>query len=240
MNVTLMLAIVAIVLIVCLIFMKKSSTFSDTDAYVINLPRRSDRLSQFKKYFNDSELASNKLIVVEAVDGSNTDNIREYMPESTFKILKTGKRNDHSELTPGMIGCYLSHYKTYEHFLNSRNSHAFVFEDDAKIMPTFRNVLSDLPNDWDIVMFGVQSCMNCPEVDSRFVKLHDFYGAGGYIINRNGAMKMMQYKEKPVNNQIDLYMAKLCREGKLNAYSVKNNLIETAHMGTDVQMGISD
>jgi GR25 family glycosyltransferase involved in LPS biosynthesis len=238
MNVAVVCAIVAVVLIVCGFYIFTKNT-SDVDAYVINLPRRSDRLLQFKNHFSDSELASSNLTVVEAVDGSDTDSIREYMPESTFKILKTGERNDHSELTPGMIGCHLSHYKTYEQFLNSGKPRAFIFEDDSKVLPTFGNTLSDLPDDWDIVMFGVQSCMNCPEFDSRFTRLHDFYGAGGYLINRGGAMKMMQYKEKPINNQIDLYIAKLCREGKLNVYSVKNNLVETAPMGTDVQMHVS-
>lgn len=180
------------------------------------------------------------MTIVEAVDGSEIDKIREYMPESTFKIIKTGKRKDYTELTPGMIGCYLSHYKAYEQFLESGKQFAFIFEDDSKTVMPFGDALSNLPPDWDIVSLGVLRCMNCPDVDSRFVKLHDFYGTGGYIINRNGVTKMMQYKEKPINNQIDAYMAKLCREGKVNIYSVKPNLIETIPMGTDVQMQYSN
>lgn len=233
--------IILLILVACiLIVYKKNEPFtSDIDAYVINLPRRSDRLAQFKEKYYNSELATNNLVIVEAIDGSNLNNIDGFTPESTQKIIKTGKRKSHDELTPGMIGCYLSHYKTYQEFLDSGKPYAFIFEDDSEIIPKFGDALNNLPQDWDIVMFGVQSCMDCPIFDSKFKRLHDFYGAGGYLINRQGAMKIIQNKEDPIAHQIDLLMAKLCKEGKMNIYSVKNNLVNTAHMGTDVQMGLS-
>jgi GR25 family glycosyltransferase involved in LPS biosynthesis len=235
--------IVAIlVLIICAIIVyRKSSTFETggLDSYVINLPRRADRLQQFKEHYSKSEIASNNLIVVQAIDGSKLDEIDGYITESTQQILKTGKRKDHSELTPGMIGCYLSHYKTYEEFLKSEKPTALIFEDDSKILPKFGNTFDNLPQDWDLVMIGAQSCMECPDVDGNFRRLHSFYGAGGYLINRQGALKMIQNKENPIGHQVDLLMGKLCKEGKLNVYSVKNNLVDTAPMGTDVQMGLS-
>lgn len=232
---------VLVFIIFGIILYRKSSTFETNglDSYVINLPRRADRLENFKKHYFNSEFASNELIVVQAIDGSKLEEIDGYIPESTHKIIKTGKRNNHSELTPGMIGCYLSHYKTYENFLNSGKQTAFIFEDDSKVLPKIGNAFDNLPHDWDLIMFGAQSCMDCPEVDANFRRLHDFYGAGGYLINRQGAMKMIQNKENPIAHQVDILMGKLCKEGKLNVYSVKNNLVDTAPMGSDVQMGLS-
>ena len=232
----------AIVIVICAVILYTKTSAFETgglDSYVINLPRRSDRLQQFKQHYYKSEIASNNLIVVQAVDGSNLAEIYGYVTESTQKILTTGKRNSHSELTPGMIGCYLSHYKTYEEFLKSGKPTAFIFEDDSKILPIFGSTLDNLPPDWDLVMIGVQSCMECPAVDGKFNRLHDFYGAGGYLINRQGAQKMIQNKETPIAHQVDLLIGKLCKEGKLNVYSVKNNLVDTAPMGSDVQMGLS-
>jgi len=235
-STTLVLAIV----IACgiILYSKKDSYTPDYDSYVINLRRRADRLLNFKKHYYESGLSKNNLIVIEAIDGSDLQQIEGFMPDSTKKILKTGKRDGHEELSPGMIGCYLSHYKAWEEFLKSGKPAAFMFEDDSKVVPNFGDTLNNLPPDWDLVMFGVQSCMDCPAHDSNFVKLNNFYGAGGYIINRSGALKMMQYKENPIAHQIDLLMAKLNKEGKVNVYSVKNNLIHTEPLGTDVQMHI--
>lgn len=233
--------IILLIVIIFIIFYKKQDSFmSEMDAYVINLPRRTDRLEQFKENYNKSDISKNNLIIVEAIDGKNFEKIKGFAPESTRQILKTGKRKTHQELTPGMIGCYLSHYIAYEKFLESGKEQAFIFEDDSKIAPVFFvDALKNPPQDWDIIMVGVQSCMDCPDSDENFKMLNEFYGAGGYLINRKGAYKMMKYKENPVHNQIDLFMAKLCKENKLNLYSLRTNLVDTAHMGTDVQMGLS-
>lgn len=234
---TLVLAIV----IACgiILYTRKEDSYTpEYDSYVINLRRRSDRLVNFKKHYYSSGISKNNLIVIEAIDGSDLSEIERFMPESTKKIVKTGKRDGHDELSPGMIGCYLSHYKAWEEFLKSGKPAAFMFEDDSKIAPHFGDALKNLPPDWDLVMFGVQSCMECPEFDSNFVKLNYFYGAGGYIINRQGALKMMQNRENPIAHQIDLLMGKLNKEGKVNVYSVKNNLVDTEPLGTDVQMHV--
>jgi len=50
---------------------------------------------------------------------------------------------------------------------------------------------------------------------------------------------MIKYKENPVAHQIDLLMGKLCKQNKLNLYSLRTNLVDTAHMGSDVQMGLT-
>jgi GR25 family glycosyltransferase involved in LPS biosynthesis len=234
--VTLLLAI----LVACgvVLYYRKDSYTSEYDAYLINLRRRSDRLENFKKYYYESDLSKNNLIVIEAIDGSDVKQIEEFMPESTKKILRTGRREKGEELSAGMIGCYLSHYKVWEEFLKSGKPMAFVFEDDSKIVPNFGAALNNLPSDWDLVMIGVQSCMECPDFDSKFTKLNSFYGAGGYLINRQGARKMIQNKESPIEHQIDILMAKLCKEGKVNVYSVKDNLVHTESLGSDVQMHI--
>jgi len=228
------------IVIFIIVYRKKDSFSQEIDAYVINLPRRTDRLANFKDSYYKSDISKNNLIIVEAIDGENFEQIQGFAPESTRQILQTGKRKTHQELTPGMIGCYLSHYIAYEKFLESGKEHAFIFEDDSKIAPVFFvGALKNPPQDWDIIMVGVQSCMDCPDSDENFKRLNEFYGAGGYLINRKGAYKMMKYKENPVAHQIDLLMAKLCKENKLNSYSLRTNLVDTEPMGSDVQMGLT-
>jgi glycosyl transferase family 25 len=223
-----------------MVYRKQEFFSQEIDSYVINLPRRPDRLENFKINYYKSDISKNNLIVINAIDGKDFKQIEGFVPESTKKIIKSGQRKTHDELTPGMIGCYLSHYKAYEEFLKSGKEMALIFEDDSKIISSpFDSRLNNYPKDWDIIMIGVQSCMDCPDVNENFMRLHYFYGAGGYLINRQGAKKMIENKENPIAHQIDLLMAKLCKEMKINVYSVKNNLVDTEPMGSDVQMGLT-
>ena len=94
---TLVLAIV----IACgiILYTRKEDSYTpEYDSYVINLRRRSDRLVNFKKHYYSSGISKNNLIVIEAIDGSDLSEIERFMPESTKKIVKTGKRDGHDEL----------------------------------------------------------------------------------------------------------------------------------------------
>jgi GR25 family glycosyltransferase involved in LPS biosynthesis len=216
----------------------QNDILSDSEAYVINLPKRKERLDNFMKSFNSSDVSSIKITIIKAVDGSDPTQIEGFAPESTKRVIKTGKRSNNEDLTPGMIGCYLSHYKVYEEFLKSGKSFAFVFEDDAELKNTIGKNLSDLPENWDILSLGIQNCFNCPEHNDKFTKTHDFYGTAGYIISRKGAMKMIENREKEITLQIDGLIGKFTREGKINGYSVKQNLVEAKWFGTDIQQSV--
>jgi GR25 family glycosyltransferase involved in LPS biosynthesis len=206
--------------------------------YVINLPRRPERLDNFKKSFSNSDISDIDLKVISAVDGSDLSQIEGFTPESTMRIVKTGKRSANDELTPGMIGCYLSHYKTYEEFLKTDKMYALIFEDDAELKPNVRKTVNNLPKNWDIVSFGILSCFNCPDLNNSFTRTNDFYGTAGYIITREGAMKMMRYREKEITVQIDGLIGKFTQEGKISSYSVKNNLVDVKWFGTDIQQEV--
>jgi len=237
---------IATVLSVCsLVLFRQKDNFqndivSDSEAYVINLPKRKERLDNFMRSFNSSDVSSVKITVVKAVDGSNLREIESYAPESTLRIVKTGKRSRNEDLTPGMIGCYLSHYKVYEEFLKSNKMYAFVFEDDAELHKTIGKNLKNLPEGWDLVSLGIQNCFNCPSHNDNFTRTHDFYGTAGYIINRQGAMKMIQNRENEITLQIDGLIGKFTREGKINGYSVKENLVVAKWFGTDIQQGVDN
>ena len=237
--------VVLMIIVILLLLLKSGDAFAspgfdqDIDAYLINLERRPERLENFKKSYYASELSNNKLIIIKAVDGANLGEIEGYMTEGTQRIITTGKRRDSDELTPGMLGCYLSHYKLYDEFLASGKQYAYVFEDDGKVLPEFKNKFKNAPADWDILMTGVQSCMECPEVNQDFTRAESFYGTGGYIISRAGAEKMKRFREPTITLQIDGFMGKLCKERKVNIYSLKKNLVDTVYMPSDVQMGVS-
>ena len=75
--------------------------------YVINLEKRNDRMEEFSRNFKGLEYK-----VVNAVDGSILSHNQHYVEAN-------------------VAACWLSHQKTFKEFLESKESHCLVFEDDA-------------------------------------------------------------------------------------------------------------
>lgn len=234
------LAIVIIVFVIIL-FTKCSNFENNYTSYLINLPRRGDRLADFKSFFDASDISKNGLVIIEAVDGADFEQIEAYSPKSTRDIMLSGKRSNEEDLTPGMIGCYLSHYKTYEEFLKTDKTHAFIFEDDGEVHPEIIKNLPAFPPDWDIISLGILNCMECPDIDVNYTRPNKFWGTAGYIISRQGATKMINNRESKISMQIDGFIGKLTKEGKINGYSVKNKLVNVnyAKNKSDVQMNLN-
>jgi GR25 family glycosyltransferase involved in LPS biosynthesis len=83
---------------------------SGVGLYFINLKEREDRLESFTSQFLLSDLSIQR---VEAISSS------EVKPNNSAPV--------------GVIACWRSHQKVYELLLESQNTHAVVFEDDALV-----------------------------------------------------------------------------------------------------------
>lgn len=87
-----------------------------------------------------SDLRNVPMIRVEAVDGRKADytSLLSKTARAELTDLKvTGKRKHHAQLSPGAIGCYLSHYEVWRTVAatshTSRDTPFLVLEDDADI-----------------------------------------------------------------------------------------------------------
>ena len=104
--------------------------------YIINLERsrkrREHALGEAQKHQLDFEL-------FQAVDGFKLSDveIEEYCDIDAIKRAPNW-------LTPGMLGCSLSHYRVYQKILDDGIDHAFVLEDDAILPPDINALLSDI------------------------------------------------------------------------------------------------
>jgi glycosyl transferase family 25 len=97
---------------------------------------------------------------------------------------------------PGEVGCYLSHIKAMDIFLDSQESHALICEDDVKPVEQFHDILASalgFQEHWDILrLSGFHDAKPRPisalkHGYSLAVNLKFLAGTGAYVINRYAA-----------------------------------------------------
>lgn len=173
---------------------KKSQRFK---MYVLNLDRRPDRWEEFKK--NNIGF---KYIRYSAIDGDKL--------KSTPQLLRIFDGNDYNMRT-GMVGCAMSHIKICVELIHSKYDFFCILEDDIKVVPDFKkkfiHVLKNTPKNWDLIYLGhhfkpkqrkpdYYNETKMPEVEiwNRTKSLtNSLGGTGGYIITKNGAIKLLNF-----------------------------------------------
>jgi len=99
-------------------------------AYVISLLRRPDRLASFRQVWA-SLGEPYPLTVIDAIDGRSLDVYGALRPT----IHPWNFDNLDEKTLRGVVGCALSHKKTWEKFVGSDADQALIFEDDARALP---------------------------------------------------------------------------------------------------------
>lgn len=235
------------ILISTIIVLSTLLVYKNTDQvnhiYLINLKRRPDRLKEFLQCYNECGLTQKKLTKFNAVDGTLLD--IKTVPLTSLAILELkqletiGFRYKHYQLTKGAIGCFMSHVKVWEHILSSDKNSALIFEDDARPPPNFKKMVNktmmNIPNDWDIVLFG-KHCYEC-EDKGEYVRVKKFILLHSYMISKRGILKIFNENNIfPISQQLDAYLSEI--SDIINIYASKNNMVSQASSRTDIQAPI--
>ena len=104
---------------------------------------------------------------------------------------------------PGEIGCYLSHIRALERFLQSEADYGLIFEDDAEISPDLREILDEVVQrdklqDWDFLKLQTRRntfqtlCQPIKDDYSLGICYSRSTGATAYMVTRQGAQKMVE------------------------------------------------
>lgn len=190
----------------------------NTQIYIINLEKNKERLNNFHKHYQKCDLQSQPVERINAIYGMDLP-YKDYIAENP----------EDKGLTPGMIGCYLSHLHTYQKFLDSGKPYAIIFEDDAKIQnkdlykTTISKLHNKIPDDWDMILLGYYNHEPNHRFDDEgeYYKFWNFYGLHCYIINRDSAQKLLDLLKPPFSKQIDLNMTSFAEASQLNIYGIK-------------------
>lgn len=132
--------------------------------YVINLKHRKDRWESVQEKFKGTNL---KLTRFNAINGKdlNDDQIEKLTTKFCYYFC-----------SPGMIGCWLSHYKLWEQIVKSNDENVLILEDDAYPVDDYNKrinqVLKEIPKNYDLIYFGCNG--SCDEDVNWFYRL--FYG----------------------------------------------------------------
>ena len=189
--------------------------------WVINLKRSVDRRNFIHAQLNMLGLQHE---IVEAVDGrllTSEETSALYSPAEAIELL--GR-----ELTPGEIGCSLSHLRLYQRQVDEGHEEVLILEDDVVIDPSFIDVLRDrdrLPSDWELVLFHR---LNTPLISYwgsrpfgagrcvKFASLVD--GTQSYLLRLSAARKLLK-SGYPVRMPADSLTGGMIKTG-VNLYAV--------------------
>lgn len=204
---------------------------SDFDCYVINLDKNEDRLQKFTSSYVSSGLKNKPFIRIKAIYGKNIS----YEKYISDKV--------EIKMTPGMVGCFLSHLQLYDTILKSNKEYALVFEDDANIakdlnLSVISSIFDSTPEDWDIILIGydISKPVHKYEKLGGCLKIYNFWGTHAYFIKKTAAAKLLDLVKAPFTNQIDHVMGDLCKKGMLNVYGIPERLVFQDTLYTDVQV----
>lgn len=206
------------------------------DAYLINLERSADRLAAFQRTYAQTDLArvAPRLERAEAVDGSALSDAQlealvapAALAEMRSAQARGGRRASHRELTPGAVGCYLSHENVWRRVAEGSKPYALVFEDDTALpADTYAQLQlqlrSGIPGDWDVLL------LSCLCRDSRgacsealYHDITDFWRLHAYAISRAGAAKILaELGSRRIEQQLDAELSAMASCGKLRVYCV--------------------
>lgn len=154
--------------------------------------------------------------------------------------LKRGHRTRNAQLTPGAIGCYLSHLGIYHAALARGDDVILVLEDDARLCDGFRSALraqlEQLPDDWDMFVLNYERVRSQKGENTRAqggaVRLRKFYGAYAYVVRARGMRRILE-RAWPICVQYDSGLS--AWSGELCIYGASPPLASHAWQGTTVQ-----
>jgi len=161
-------------------------------SYIINLEQDAARMSVIATRFQELGLAFER---IDAVDGRQ-------MPDVEFDNFARARPLKNGGWGRGQAGCFLSHYQAWEKIAGGADSYAAIFEDDLHIADAIATLFRTdawLPEIFDIVR--LETSTNRLLLDTKatrsiagravFRLRSPSWCAGAYILNRDGARKLL-------------------------------------------------
>ncbi len=174
--------------------------------FLVNMDKSIERLNIMKKRLSDLDLTFERIA---AVDGTKIN-------DSEKKVITAPSWRYPYKLTPGEIGCFMSHQKCWKKLIESKENWALVLEDDSFFHSKAINYFHDI--DW--IPDGVKLIQFSYAIDDTYsdlsiklengdhlVRVKDSSPCGtyAYMISREAAIKALELS-KTIEGPIDNFM----------------------------------
>jgi glycosyl transferase family 25 len=201
-------------------------------SFIINLKKDTARRQHIEEMCVQVGLNAE---IIEAVDGRELPNVEDYRKRSKNVHTLTGM------LTPGEVGCILSHQKAFQKMIDEKLPFALIMEDDVDIAPSVHEILNYLEHadfPFDICFLGHHPLKLETEL---FLKISDSFelnrvneivwGAHGYVISLPCAIRMLE-RTSEFEESVDFYTGDYRVNNILCLYPNITTINKNMEMGT--------
>jgi glycosyl transferase, family 25 len=206
---------------------------------VINLPDSARRREHIAKHFLHHRVRNYEFIP--AVDGAKLD-LCAMQRDGVVEFDDWKKRH----LTPGEVGCYLSHVRAWHTALHRSYSTVLICEDDVEFLPNAEDLICtqmrQVPADWDIIHFYSQfpvGCGRCMDGSRQIITANIWRGANEgagavcYALSARGA-EFLDKSHLPIKYALDGVTARLTRTPGYGGYIVHPLPCRLARFPSDI------
>ncbi len=167
--------------------------------YVINLNTDNEEIWQ---KLRDLNIAPTECFILDAVNGwelvdGKIKSEYKYKPAHWWKTDSNFSFYNR-EITPGEIGCALSHYKCVEDAYNNGLDNVMILEEDFVSTNTFPTpqMFDELPDDWSMVYLARNAMNPEDEIDvtNNVVNAGYSYNCHAYMLSRKGMEEVLNSK----------------------------------------------
>jgi glycosyl transferase family 25 len=171
-------------------------------AFVINLDRNPERMAHMQALLDGLGIAFERVAACDGRSLSDTE-LREASPD----------------LSPGEIGCLISHRAVWEKIAETSEPYGIVFEDDVFIAPAIKRLLEKgdwIPENADIVKLETTRKRVCvdviPAASEGSFELYGLrsahLGSAAYIVSLGAARELLARSRK-MDRPVDVYLFEL-------------------------------
>lgn len=198
--------------------------------YIINLDTDRERWLKIEKQLNALKL---DFVRISGVNFKTNTETTEYR----YSIHRN-RKEFHSDLTVGEIGCYLSHIKCWQKIIEEKLDYAFILEDDIFFRANFKELVFWFQENFDTLKSW--DCFKLGELPEKRIvvgrkKLGEFTigkylkipsGTFAQVISINGARKLLNFSN-PFYAPVDIAV-QLTWRNNLKVFALKPYVV-SAH-----------
>ena len=224
--ITLILLVIFFYFLICKnLTVEKFDNNTNIKILCINLDKAKDRWNKVNKKFNKLGFTIERF---PAINGKEVkyeeykDLVKlEYNTDLNAQCDSKTKPGLTLKLSPGEIGCNLSHCKIWQKMVNENINKCMVIEDDIVPYDNLKNYnkyLDKVPKNWDLVYISFINTGKKNIINKEIYKPTCGFSTSGYILNLKGAKKLLKFI--PMEGSTDIFLLNLFKNNYINAYVI--------------------